>query len=71
MLLTLPLAPQDVDDITNEPYAAHHAMSNRLGKVYAHWKLGKCTVTVADPILAEDVLSKRWDRILEGDRFPT
>ena len=62
---------EDVDRITLAPYAEHQAMSREHGKVYAHWKMGMCTVTVADPDLAEAVLSKEWDRIIEGDRFPT
>ena len=61
---------EDVDRITLSPYLEHQALSKEHGRVYAHWKLGKCTVTVADPDLAADVLSKDWDRILEGDRTP-
>jgi len=58
---------EDVDLITNDPYIRHQTMSSELGNIYAHWKLGKCTVTVAEPDLAKEVLSKEWDRILEGE----
>jgi len=68
---TQPRGPSgDVDDITEAPYEWFRSASKQHGEIYCHWKLGTPVVTVSDKDLAADVLSKRWDRIVEGDTFP-
>jgi hypothetical protein len=62
---------EDVDFVSDQPYLGPRQLSSSLGGIYIHSKMGIPTVTISDPDLARDVLSRKWDRIIEGDKFPS